>query len=120
MPGIWGGAKSCCEQPFPKVVTYEPSKQRWGSSVSVRSARRVIQEREIAHKGGTGQRKRGLRAAETEIANGRLSIWNPQEPVYSARRSSFERCVVKTDDVTICMSEKSRCDEKEDSIEEHP
>ena len=57
----------------------------------------ATQEHEITHRRGAGQRKRGLRAAETEIANRRLGVRNPQEFFYPARRSSLERYIVKGD-----------------------
>ena len=51
------------------------------SDASVSSARRVREEDETTHKGGTGQRKRGLGTAETEIANRGSGVRNSQESV---------------------------------------
>jgi len=83
----------------------------------------------MTYKRGTGQRKWWLRAAETEIANRGPGKRNAQKLVYPTRRSSFERCVVKTDNGAAGASSRNRCcvrailqegGEKEEGVEEHP
>ena len=89
----------------------------------------VVQEHETTHERGTGQRKWGLRAAETKIANRGPGKRNAQKLVYPTHRSSFERCVVKTDNGAVGASSRNCCcvgailqesGEKEEGVEEHP
>ena len=89
----------------------------------------MVQEHETTHKRGARQGKWGLRAAETEIADRGPGIRNAQKLVYPTHRSSFERCVVKTDNWTAGGSGRNHCcvkailqegGEKEEGIEERP
>ena len=64
----------------------------------------------------------GVEATETEVSEWRLGVRNTQEPVYSARRVPFERCIAKIDEGTASMLVYEGCGVKTglQEAEQHP
>jgi len=92
-------------------------------------AHQSAKKREITHKRGTGQRKWGLGAAETEVADWRLGVRHPQKLVYPIRRRSLERRVFETDNGTSDAFVRNRRGvntnlqqggKKNESVDKHP
>ena len=81
-----------------------------------------IKRHKTTHKRDTRQRKWGLRATETKVSEWRLGVRNTQEPVYSARRVPFERCIAKIDEGTASMLVYEGCGVKTglQEAEQHP
>ena len=82
-----------------------------------------MEERRITHKRDTGYRKWGFRLTETEVAEWRLGVRNPQELVYPIpRRNPFERSVTKADNGTAGVLAHERCSTNASlqGAEQHP
>ena len=81
-----------------------------------------IKRHKTTHKRDARQRKWGLRATETEVSKRRLGVRNTQEPVYSARRVPFERCIFKIDEGTASVLVHEGCGVKTglQEAEQHP